>query len=59
MSSSAGERLDKRFSELEIAVFPGRIEITERPDDLKAEQLIAELRELGVDCKLVFKAPCG
>jgi len=46
-------------SELEIAVYAGRIEITERYSAAQARQLIELLRRYGVECELVFHSPCG
>jgi len=45
--------------ELEIGVFPDRLEISERPGDRLASELIRRLRDYGIECELVFKAPCG
>jgi hypothetical protein len=57
-TSARSQRASGR-STLEIAVYAGRLEITERFGDDQADKLISRLRSLGLNCELVFKAPCG
>jgi hypothetical protein len=44
---------------LEVAVFPGRLELVEHYGEGGAEQLMAELRRLGVRAEAEFRSPCG
>ncbi|MBE3589263.1 MAG: hypothetical protein IMW98_00365 [Firmicutes bacterium] len=44
---------------VEVDVFAGRLEITERYGDDAAEALARELEKLGLPARRVFSAPCG
>ncbi|MBT9260140.1 MAG: hypothetical protein KM310_10395 [Clostridiales bacterium] len=44
---------------LEVQVFPGSLEVTERYGDDHARLLEEKLRELGLPVKLLFRSPCG
>ncbi len=42
-----------------VRVFADRIEVAEQLSDDRTEQLLAELRRLGVQGKVIFHTPCG
>lgn len=44
---------------LEVQVFPGSLEVTERYGDDHARLLEEKLRELGLPVELLFRSPCG
>lgn len=44
---------------LEVAVFPGRVEVVEHYGDGEAARLQSELRRLGLDARREFVSPCG
>lgn len=44
---------------LEVAVFPGRIELVEHYRDDGSERLLAALRQLGLKAEADFRSPCG
>ena len=61
MSEAWREAVARRRPErlLEVAVFPGRMELVEHYGDGEAARLCELLRDLGVDARREFVSPCG